>query len=120
MSIDIEVGFEEITKTTQELVLLEVTLQRDVPILVLRRIGQRVLQLAKEIVPVRTGALRDSITMKEDGDGIVIGSDLEYSIYVELGTSKMAAQPYIIPSLFQAINELEQEFPEFLQGIIER
>lgn len=119
MSVYIEIEFDEITKTVEELVLLEVTLQRDVPMLVLERIGKRMVELAKEIVPVRTGNLRDSIDMKISGDTVIVGSDVNYSIYVELGTSKMSAQPYLIPSLFQAIHELEREFPQYLQGIIE-
>lgn len=44
------------------------------------------------------GALRDSINYKVDKDGVYVGSTLtseDYPIYVEKGTSKMAAQPYI-------------------------
>lgn len=120
MSIDIEVDITELEKLREDLVLLDITLDKDIPPLVLERLGARVVELAKQIVPVRTGRLRDSITMKFNGkDEVVIGSDVDYSVYVELGTSRMAAQPYLIPSLFQAINELSEEFPEFLNGVVE-
>lgn len=120
MSINIEVDITELEKLRDDLVLLQVTLEKDIPSLVLERLGNRMVELAKQIVPVRTGRLRDSIMMKSNGpDMIVIGSDVDYSVYVELGTSKMSAKPYLIPALFQAINELAKEFPEYLEGVIQ-
>lgn len=57
---------------------------------------------AKRFVPVRTGALRDDITSEQTGTtgkyGNLSGS-LDYPIYVEFGTGKMAAQPYLRPSI---------------------
>ena len=41
----------------------------------------------------RTGALRNSITHKTDGDSVVVGSNLEYAPYVELGTGKEYSPP---------------------------
>ena len=54
---------------------------------------------AKGYSPVDTGALRDSITyeMVSDNEGKV-GPSIEYDIYVEMGTRKMAAQPYLRPA----------------------
>ena len=55
---------------------------------------------AKEIVPVDTGALQESIHV-EKGDQLgeyrVVASE-PYAAFVEFGTSKMAAQPYLIPA----------------------
>lgn len=53
-------------------------------------------------VPVRTGALRDSITVEERGRLEALISLLYYGFFVEYGTSKMAAKPFIRPS-FEAI-----------------
>lgn len=55
---------------------------------------------AKQLAPVDTGALRNSIE-SEQGEGIsaVVHDGVEYGIWQELGTSKMAAQPFMIPAL---------------------
>lgn len=42
---------------------------------------------------VRTGALRNSITHTVDGQTAVVGSNLEYAPYVELGTGKEYSPP---------------------------
>jgi HK97 gp10 family phage protein len=47
---------------------------------------------------VDTGNLRNSITHTSDGKAAYIGTNVEYGKYVELGTVKMAAQPYLRPA----------------------
>lgn len=37
-----------------------------------------------------------------------VGSDVEYSIYVEYGTSKMQAQPYLRPAVNQTMREADK------------
>lgn len=56
---------------------------------------------AKELVPVRTGALRDSIQVFPTSDPNIqyIGSDLPYALAIELGTVKMPPQPYLRTAL---------------------
>ena len=56
---------------------------------------------AKRRVPVDTGATRNSIavTTESDGLGASIGPSTEYSAYLEFGTSRMAARPYMRPAL---------------------
>lgn len=73
---------------------------------VARDLQRRALQVeraAKQLCPVDTGRLRSSITNEigQDGEGLVavIGTNVEYAPYVELGTSKMAAQPFLLPAL---------------------
>lgn len=55
---------------------------------------------AKQMAPVDTGALRNSIE-SEEGQGIsaVVHDGVEYGIWQELGTRKMAAQPFMIPAM---------------------
>jgi phage gpG-like protein len=52
---------------------------------------------------VRTGRLRGSITWRpgEDGESPYadVGSNVHYAPYVELGTSRMAAFPFLVPAL---------------------
>jgi hypothetical protein len=35
----------------------------------------------------------------------VVGTNVEYAVYVEFGTSKMAAQPYLRPAAKKVMNE---------------
>lgn len=65
--------------------------------------GARIERRAKHLCPVDTGRLRSSIThatFSENGALVEhVGTDVEYAAYVELGTSKMTAQPYLRPAL---------------------
>lgn len=56
---------------------------------------------AKLLCPVDTGNLRNSIThqVDEGGPAAIIGSAVEYAAYVELGTSRQRAQPYLKPAV---------------------
>ena len=54
---------------------------------------------AKSICPVDTGALRDSISVTTARDRAEISANTDYAAYVEFGTSQMAPQPYLVPSL---------------------
>lgn len=59
-----------------------------------------VQRTAKQLVPVDTGTLKRSITHEFRGKHTVaVGSNVEYAPYVELGTSKMSARPYLRPAL---------------------
>ena len=68
----------------------------------LERRSNEVVEEAKELVPVRTGALRDSIDIlskDEDEQVINIESELDYAIIVEMGTSNREPSPYLRPAL---------------------
>lgn len=57
---------------------------------------------AKVLVPVDTGALQDSIRVEVEGDLVqfaVGGGNIDYALYVEMGTSKMPAQPFMRPAI---------------------
>jgi HK97 gp10 family phage protein len=54
---------------------------------------------AADIVPVDTGNLRNSITHASDEHTAIVGTNVEYAPYVELGTSRQKAQPYLVPSV---------------------
>ncbi|WP_343006737.1 HK97-gp10 family putative phage morphogenesis protein [Collinsella aerofaciens] len=55
---------------------------------------------AKRACPVDTGRLRNSIThiVDEDGKCAVIGTNVEYAPFVELGTRRQKPQPYLKPA----------------------
>ncbi|HET9234927.1 MAG TPA: HK97 gp10 family phage protein [Candidatus Eisenbacteria bacterium] len=66
-----------------------------------------VAQDMRRYVPVLTGNLRSTIRV-EHGEGygrVYFGSvdrGIDYHLYVEFGTSRMAAQPFARPALYQA------------------
>lgn len=68
------------------------------------QVGAEVLADAKRAVPVLTGHLRDDLAMDIDTQARVIkvgARTARYAGAVELGTSKMAAQPYLRPALYK-------------------
>lgn len=54
---------------------------------------------AKANAPVDTGLLQNSIVSRQEGDGWVVESPVDYSEHVEYGTSRMAAQPFMHPAV---------------------
>lgn len=69
----------------------------------LERIAVGVERDAKRLCPVDTGRLRSSITHVTgvDGRGLVakVGTNVDYALPVEMGTSKSRAQPFLRPAL---------------------
>jgi len=62
---------------------------------------------AKREAPVDTGALRSSINSEQTGDySWRVKDGVEYGIYQELGTSRMAAHPFLTP----AVESMRQKF----------
>jgi HK97 gp10 family phage protein len=56
--------------------------------------------LAKQFAPVDTGFMRNAITAEqEDEMAWTVTSAAFYSVYVEFGTSRMDAQPFMIPAI---------------------
>lgn len=63
------------------------------------RTAQAVQASAQAAAPVRTGYLRSSITTEHPAPGTaIVGPRAHYGGYVELGTSRMAARPYLFPA----------------------
>jgi HK97 gp10 family phage protein len=56
-------------------------------------------ELAAPLVPVDTGFLRNSASVESIDGGASLTYGASYSWYVENGTSKMAAQPYVRPTI---------------------
>ena len=75
--------------------------------LALEKIGLLVEGEAKLRAPVDSGTLKGSITHDVDKNTVRIGTNLEYAGYVEKGTSKMRAQPYLTPALEDNIEEIK-------------
>ena len=66
----------------------------------LTRIGLAAEGYAKKECPVDTGNLRNSITneVQPSEKAVYIGTNVEYAAYVELGTTRTRAKPYLKPA----------------------
>ena len=76
----------------------------------LEAIGAQVENYAKMLCPVDTGNLRNSITheVEPEEECVYVGSAVEYAAYVELGTSRSKAQPYLEPAVMDHVDEYEE------------
>ena len=80
-----------------------------------RKVAKGISASAQRHAPVRTGLLRSSIDAW--GGGLAwwagvpagLGAVSRYSIFVEYGTSKMAAQPYMRPAAEEWRGKLDNE-----------
>ena len=54
---------------------------------------------AKTRCPRKTGTLRGSITSKNDNETATVFTNTEYAPYVEYGTVRQSAQPYMRPAI---------------------
>lgn len=83
---------------------------------VVRKTARDIAADAKSIAPVDTGNLRGSIGHSDlrtigstSGSAEAeIGPTANYGVYVELGTSRMAAQPFMGPALDRRAGPFEQ------------
>ncbi len=77
---------------------------------VVAKSGADIVGDAKILAPVDTGNLANSIGMDLDPDGLGVtaGPTADYGDYVEKGTSRMAAQPYMSPAFDRRAPLFEQ------------
>lgn len=83
----------------------------------LELVGAQCAKNAKSLAPVDTGTLRNSIDHQMDGDDtVVVGTNVEYAVYQEMGTSRISAanggKGYMRP----AANDYKSQYV----GIVER
>lgn len=84
----------------------------------LERIGERARDHAREEVPYRTGNLHDSIgySVSSSDKTVTVGTDVHYASYVELGTWKMPARPYLRPAIVNHTAEYRAILENALQN----
>lgn len=68
--------------------------------------GELVKGSARAKAPVDTGQLRSSISSQASGFNCLVGTNVEYGIYQELGTYKMPPHPFLVPALEENENEI--------------
>lgn len=80
-------------------------------------------QAAQDKCPVDTGLLRDSIFAIADASGgahrrtLIVGADAPYAYFVETGTARMRAQPFLRPAIDQEAPKLTQRVRAAVAGI---
>jgi HK97 gp10 family phage protein len=84
----------------------------------LTAIGLYVEGEAKLRCAVDTGNLRSSLDHKvdESAKAVHIGTNIEYAIYVEKGTSKQPEQPYLTPAAEDNINNIKRLAERYVGG----
>ena len=83
----------------------------------LEAIGLSAQRHAASICPVDTGNLRNSIKYKPEPseNAVYFGTKVEYGKYVELGTYKMKARPFIKPAATDHTVEYKEIAKKYLQ-----
>ena len=73
---------------------------------------------AKDLCPVDTGRLRNSISyaVEESEQAVYIGTNVEYAAYVEMGTSRMKARPYLKPAAENYSDEYRALMEQAMKG----
>jgi HK97 gp10 family phage protein len=69
---------------------------------IVKQYGNMVTATAMKNAPVDTGALMNSIgseSQMTDELTFTVQDGVEYGVYQEFGTSKMAAQPFLVPAI---------------------
>jgi len=80
-------------------------------------VGAEMISYSRNIVPVRTGWLRSTIFFQISQDlAAEFGAVATYALFVELGTWRMAARPFIRPALDAFYTKL---LTAILQGVLE-
>ena len=103
----------------------------------LQTAGMIPMNAAKLAAPVKTGTLRRSIHVggrggagitgsplqppRREGDRVTIqvGTNLEYAAYVEFGTGRQKAKPYLVPALNNNKTEIQSEFTTVLRKLLD-
>lgn len=100
-----------------------------------KKIGADVVAVAKELAPVDEGTLKASIYMRtpdknerpnvtsESGNielpapkdklSVTVGPSVGHGVWQELGTGKMAAQPYLTPAVQQVRGRLDRYYDDY-------
>lgn len=112
-------GIEGLQELNQEFNDLENALTQEI-ITALMRGGMIIEADAKRRCPVDTGRLRASLTTDVEREGkttfvLKVGTNVEYASFVEYGTSRMAAQPFLRPAVDAKAKDVVDEIRESIR-----
>jgi HK97 gp10 family phage protein len=98
----------EITVDTSGLRRLADSLEPDIT-RILDEVAAFIKERAQQLAPVLTGALRESIDVVVQGWAILASVSVDYAQFVEYGTSKMAAHPFMTPAIEEGARMLSDK-----------
>lgn len=78
------------------------------------RTAKAAFETSLEYCPVRTGRLKNSITLLPAKESAVILTDVEYAANVELGTFRQRPQPFLSRGIYRAAERAGEIFKEEL------
>ncbi len=78
--------------------------------------AEHVKTLARQLVPVRTGYLRNTIYAKIREWIATIGAEASYACWVEFGTRYMRARPFLYPAIQEHLPRLERIICDALEA----
>ena len=101
---------------------------RDAPHIIQEELGRAVMELAllieghaKKRCPVDTGLLRSSILpVVESWAEAYVGTNVKYAIFVEYGTRKTKAQPYLEPAFLEGKGRAKAIFDRAIDRAMRR
>lgn len=108
----------DISQVTQLMQRLSQAMTSDIPTKALTAAADTLVSSATSIVPVLTGNLRSSISAgSASAEGVEVTAEAEYAAFVELGTSRMSAEPYMRPGIPRATQVLVNTALQEIQSI---
>lgn len=82
-----------------------------------RHHGAKLQKKAQKNAPVDAGDLKGSIGLELSDGGLAatVEPTMEYSAYVELGTRKMKAQPYLKPAFDDQVQQFKKDLDRLVK-----
>lgn len=88
----------------------------------LTKTASDIVETARALAPVDTGALRDSISASVTGalgdTAVEIGPTVSYGPEVEYGTSDTSPQPFMRPAFERGTPQLEADLDRIVRGLL--
>lgn len=110
----------DVTQAVALLQRLGSNINSSIPQQTLQAGADQLVESAKGVAPVLTGRLRDSIhTTEASATRAVVEASAEYAGFVEYGTSRMSAEPYITPSIPEAVRVIQETATRLLNETIQ-
>lgn len=73
----------------------------------LLEIAENIVAEAKDLAPVKTGYMKANIRTETEGEDVIAGSFAEYSGFVDGGTSKMPARPFMSSAVLKHSRDIQ-------------